>query len=323
MTKILAIKGHTTRGKEVIEIFELLGGKNYYNFNGNHDSSVYYIRNDSSYNNVIDYWEGNYPIDFMIFTLEQFLEKFPYKIGDRVRVPEYESEVCISKMYWDGNEVQYEVVTDEVEWYSAKELLEWNAIDLVERHYAKQCDDMGKTVLKTLFMLGHTLIPNKMDDKLEYEIIDGYEFDRVDNNKIILKPINPKYPKTYDECCEILSIPTYYKLKYSTYEHGYHEYTTSKKLGLLQDKLNILGKLLICRDAYWKIAGEQMGLDEPWEPDWSTEGERKYVIEVYRNNVRTNSQGYSNTILAFPTVEMRDTFFNNFQELIEQCKELL
>jgi hypothetical protein len=28
-------------------------------------------------------------------------------------------------------------------------------------------------------------------------------------------------------------------------------------------------------------------------------------------------------ILAFPTEEMRDTFYENFKDLIEQCKELL
>jgi len=82
-------------------------------------------------------------------------------------------------------------------------------------------------------------------------------------------------------------------------------------------------KLLICRDAYWKIAGEEMGLDEPWEPDWSTGNEIKYVIEVYRNNVRKNSQGYSNTLLTFPTAEMRDAFYENFKKEIERCKELL
>lgn len=33
----LAIKGHPTRGKEVIEILEMLGGKNKFNFKGNED----------------------------------------------------------------------------------------------------------------------------------------------------------------------------------------------------------------------------------------------------------------------------------------------
>ena len=30
-----------------------------------------------------------------------------------------------------------------------------------------------------------------------------------------------------------------------------------------------------------------------------------------------------NKILAFPTEEMRDAFYENFKDLIEQCKELL
>ena len=30
----------------------------------------------------------------------------------------------------------------------------------------------------------------------------------------------------------------------------------------------ILQKLIICRDVYWKIYGEQMGLGKPWEPDF-------------------------------------------------------
>lgn len=33
----LAIKGHPTRGKEIIEILEMLGGINKYNLQGNED----------------------------------------------------------------------------------------------------------------------------------------------------------------------------------------------------------------------------------------------------------------------------------------------
>ena len=37
-----------------------------------------------------------------------------------------------------------------------------------------------------------------------YKIPDGYEFDVVVDGKIILKPIKPKYPTTYNDCCDIL-----------------------------------------------------------------------------------------------------------------------
>jgi hypothetical protein len=36
-------------------------------------------------------------------------------------------------------------------------------------------------------------------------------------------------------------------------------------------------KLLICRDAYWKIAGEQMGLGKPWEPENPT---KHYIFTI-------------------------------------------
>lgn len=131
MEKRLAIKGHSTRGKEVIEILKMLGGKErtfgMFNvmFNGDAAFGWYYI-NEGGY---IDFKESSLLFESLlfeantnVFTLEEFLEEFPYKVGDRVRIPEYESEVRISSMNWDGCEVQYEVFTDEYEWYSANEL---------------------------------------------------------------------------------------------------------------------------------------------------------------------------------------------------------
>lgn len=132
----------------------------------------------------------------------------------------------------------------------------------------------------------------------------------------------PTYPKTYEECCEVLSIPSYYKLKYSTYEHNYHEYTTSKKLCLLQDNLNKLGKLLICRDAYWKIAGEQMGLGKSWKPDWEDSSD-KYTISFKCDKIFLNNTMWYSEMLAFPTPEIRNKFYEHFKDLIENCKELL
>lgn len=37
-------------------------------------------------------------------------------------------------------------------------------------------------------------------------------------------------------------------------------------------------KLIRCRDAYWKIAGEQMGLEKPWKPDWKDTSQSKHSI---------------------------------------------
>ena len=49
------------------------------------------------------------------------------KIGDKVRVPDFESEVRIEDMEWNGYEVQYNVFCDESEWYLAEDLNSYNS----------------------------------------------------------------------------------------------------------------------------------------------------------------------------------------------------
>ena len=93
MGKKLAIKGHSTRGKEVIELLEMLGGNNNFKYyNGSCDEFYYYIEDDGNIESieVIDN-------DFIVFTLEEFLERFPYKVGDEFGYA-YDK---ITEMFWD------------------------------------------------------------------------------------------------------------------------------------------------------------------------------------------------------------------------------
>ena len=120
---------------------------------------------------------------------------------------------------------------------------------------------------------------------------------------------NPKkeYPKTYEECEKIL---------------GLEDSIIEGCLGYEYKLLNAFQKLLMCRDAYWKIAGEEMGLGKPWKPDWKVY-DKKYVIGMHECMIYQDTETRNNKILAFPTEEMRDAFYENFKELIEICKELL
>lgn len=298
----LAIRGHINlgRGREVIKTLEMLGGVNQFNLDGNTDN--WYVIDGCG---VIRYCEVL--LEEKGFTLEEFLEKFPYKTGDRVRVPEYESEVWINKMRWDGWEVQYEVITDdpdEAEWYSAKELNEFNEPN--EPNKEKKINQMS------LANCDLDEVEIVLGDKFELKIREGKYY--AIRKKIL-------YPKTYEECRKILGCKA--DDFFTNFGCNGCEVEISEYEDKVDDLLQNFRKLRYCYDAYLKIAGEQMGLGKPWKPDWRTESEIKYVIEVYRNNVRTNSQGYSNTILAFPTAEMRDVFKKNFWVLIEICKELL
>ena len=139
---------------------------------------------------------------------------------------------------------------------------------------------------------------------------DGYEFQDENGNvintkKIILVKKKPKYPTTYKECCNTMQ-----NTAIVTYGH---------KSELIYN----FHKLLVCRDAYWKIAGEEMGLGKSWEPDLIDE-KKKYTIYNERHEVQHSFYQYhNNRILIFPTEEMRDAFYENFKDLINECKELL
>ena len=127
-----------------------------------------------------------------------------------------------------------------------------------------------------------------------------------------------EYPKTYEECCTILG---FHYDHYLTYDDEKNIPITQKESNFI-DSIDVFAKLIICRDAYWKIAGGEMGLGKPWKPYWNT-NELKYIIYYENDKLWFNDEISRNTILTFPTEEMRDVFYEAFKEMIEECKELL
>lgn len=160
-----------------------------------------------------------------------------------------------------------------------------------------------------------------LEKEMEWNLPNGYQF--VDENgnvinatKIVLEKKKKEYPKTYEECAK---------------ELGYNQVMPKDHiLGYMGTLLSTFQQLLICRDAYWKIAGEEMGLRKSWEPDWENSEEKRYCIVNIEGSINLPEKTLTkwilkvtNKILVFPTEEMRDAFYENFKELIENCKELL
>lgn len=112
MSKI-AIKGHPTRGKEVIELLEMLGGVDWHGFAGNRLDSAYYISDSKAilFDDTYDIVFEDGIKEFITFTLEEFIEKFPYKVGDRVNSPCKGCIKTITSMEWDTcrNTVTYKL----------------------------------------------------------------------------------------------------------------------------------------------------------------------------------------------------------------------
>ena len=355
MKKKLAIKGHPTRGKEVIELLEMMGGNidkkilSAAHIGDVLNPNVYFFDPDSSDNRIVWYYllgleHDGRASEMMIFTLEEFLEKYPFKVGDKVFLYDNITEGCVTGMKWDADKgtIKYCVYTSAECWCDVKELLKWNLEDcerfnlrktpvknhkmgpkskLPSKYYEDKLAEIQskRDIDKEIFMIGPVMVPDKVDDKLEYDIIDGYEFDRIENNKIILKPIKPKYPTTYVECCKVMGINYRAQLSYTNpdVERGNIYLTKEKQL------LNSFMRLRICRNAYWKIAGEEMELDKPWKPDWTNAEESKYCIVNKEGTIDKWIQKTIYKTLAFPTEEIRDAFYENFKDLIEACKKLL
>lgn len=366
MKKKLAIEGHATRGKDVIEILEILGGKNEYNYKGKNPLLAYYIDDRGE----IDYINNCNPNeDILRYTLEEFLEKYPYKIGNMIRVPEFESEVRINDMKWDGYNIQYEVFTDETEWYTAEELNQFNdgvndgvnmkkdprfkigdkaiydedVVEIVKFHWhldqyvyyfyhngvlrssscygLKSCKQVEPKKINQNPLLQQL---KKYFEETPRDVIEK-EWNEYDKYNEIGPTVNeyleyvnksrqPQYPKTYEECCGILKIPN---------DERYIDIDVPLDYNKL---LSAFTELLICCDAYWKIAGEQLGLGKPWEPDWKGESWRqlKYCITVNGDGeIEKRITQFDRKIFAFPTEEMMNAFYENFKDKLEICKEFI
>ena len=330
----IAILGHPTRGKEVIQLLEMLGA----NRLGYKDTFVgfyYYIECGAICSS------DEYPTYSTIFTLEEFEDKYPYKVGDEViaYAEGILASFSIKDMRWNNalNKVEYKICSA---WYDASVLsaiqpytdydiktnkeeameektippyMDYDIKEGTEKNYPPKTQaDVDK------YLQEHSVknVMNVVDIETCLEM-DGLKLPEnvVINSKgigsiqFIQWYEKPQYPKTYEECCKIL-------------DWNHRDYDRVGYKSALLCKLQVL---LLCRDAYWEIAGEEMGLGKPWEPDWGeNDGGYRYCISNQSNKIVLSNEWLGeNYILSFPTGKIRDEFYENFKDLIEYCKELL
>ena len=103
--------------------------------------------------------------------------------------------------------------------------------------------------------------------------------------------IEPAYPKTHEELQRMLIS-----------EERSEEHIAFTQVIALMDYYNELDKFI---------------------PDWNVSSKEKYCITVCNNIIEKKDCFMYNRILAFKTAKTRDLFYENFKELIEQCKNLL
>ena len=291
---------------------------------------------------------GVFALGFYLGTIIKQIENMGnmrFKVGDRVRIKSIDwynenkdknGDIDISHdftFYADRSKYCGRVFTisevfdncyfvkeDNNEYYWADEMFE----GLVEPIDCKKCG-LTRNSTRCLFMdnCPHNKEKNIIEIPKDYVIKD--ENDNVINaTKIVLEKKKKEYPKTYEECCKILGLNDLINMHLGFMDEDTKIIASTNYHIKTLILLNCLTKLRICRDAYWKIAGEEMGLDKPWEPDYTNTGEKKFSIWVDFGEIKLGGP-FTTTqmVLSFPTAKMRDAFYENFKELINSCKELL
>ena len=116
------------------------------------------------------------------------------------------------------------------------------------------------------------------------------------------KESDKSYPSTFDDCCEVLNVS--------------HCVQRSQEF----DTYN---KLILCRDAYWIIAGKQLGLNKPWSPNY--DDDEAYYSQILKVKGKIVTPPYKQSIdtpFFFPTEKMRDAFYQNYKNDLEFCKNV-
>ena len=282
---ILIIKGHKKYGKEIINIFKMIGGISE-TIDCADSNKYYYIDNDDTIKFTLEVPPTHY------FKYEDFVEKYPFKTGDMVLIPEYESPLRITDMLWNGNNIIYEVFTDKGEWFDTDELTPYNTIETNTNKKTHIVNEIISINIDDYF---------KGINEIEIAIGEDWELEKDTNGRIIVKRKTPILPLTYLDCCDLL-FPNSISLG--------HPIISGYKNGIL----TYFARLIICRDAWWKALN--------YTPNWNDDSIKHY-IQYSGNDLIKDEVEYGNKILAFPTSEIRDQFYKTFKVIIEKVKELI
>ena len=239
----IAIKGHPTRGKEVIQILESLGGKNTEKLEGTY-KTFYYIDDK---NEIGDDHMRNFPLSYTFYTLESFEKEFPFKVGDIVLLKVTNSPYEIVALEWFNNKLCYKLdngfrytpeklttykemkeernitltLDKAKEWYNkggelkeiALQAFTEKELNLLPRSWEEYCRKYGCACLSTRY----TNIPLKYDALLKLEQLrdcwrQGWVPNWLDDNEtkyVIIEWKDKSLVKTASATHSFLSFPNY------------------------------------------------------------------------------------------------------------------
>lgn len=295
MTRLFALKGHRTRYEEIKCWLAWLGGRTEIKgFIPDRPDEIYFV--DSG--GIIRFMDAGHSLAqyHKALTLEEFESEFPYKVGQFVRY-RYETEMpfgvlLITGVQWDNDrgELKYGCTDAEghINVFSAEEL-EDQVSDCEIEQYKKQRTLAERPVID---------LSVKKEDEYVLNLGD-YELQERDGEVVAIRK-KKFYPTTLEECFDILGSED-------------HIYTS----GPCRFEVEAFHRLLVCREAYWKLA-------DNWSPGKETKLSCMYYNRMTERMERETADDVeANFFLMFPNDEMLDAFVVNFDRDIDMCKELL
>ena len=290
----IAIQGHPTRGKEVIQILESLGGINDGLHEGNNPNCYYEL-----HGNII-WCVSTKGINFKYYTLEEFEKEFPFKIGDRVISATTNFIGTITKLKEHG---YYYVKHDS------------GNLICVSRQYLKLYKETKEERNITLTL-----------DKAKEWYKKGGELREIALQAFTERELNP-LPKSWEEFCE--NHPIQNHEAFINYTNS--SITVCKEcagsLGVWKRK----PEKDRCKCPSQKSAEAHLAMMQleqlrncwwnGWEPMWDCS--EKWCIRLWGNELGVGLATHISRFLTFPTNEMAREFLECFRDLIEQAKDLI
>lgn len=217
---------------------------------------------------------------YVIFELDDFIRKYPqvydpdsYEIARKDIGPRYRPITIIS---WDGDKCCPCFGYDNHDTYLPEEL---DFLKLSDKNNTLKIYDIGNVTI--------TYPDSSMEVKVNQ---DG---------SILISPKKITYPKTLEECFNLVS-------SYEKYDSIITNFS-----GTYKKSLEGLYKLLIARKAYWEIYRKLNNIGED-----VLLGRDKYLCTL-----ELNTSPLSN-ILIFPEEECMREFYNNFKDSIDEVRDL-
>lgn len=280
---MIAIQGHPTRGKEVIQILESLGGKNRNDLIGKRISQYYFI----NCNGVIDL---NLKINLFnrkFYTLEEFEKEFPYKIGETV----------ITTLNHVGTIIG---ITN-----SKYKVLFKEDSALIAPRRLKSYKEMERNVTLTL-------------EKAKEWYKKGGELREIALQAFTEMELN-SFPKSWAEFCknyQIKSGETFID-GYSKFVGN----NLGNRNPILDKNVCPSKKSAEAHLAMIQLEQLRDCWLDGWTPKWDVS--EKWCIRLYKNQIHVGICTDISRFLTFPTREMAEEFLRCFEHLIELAKALI